>query len=437
MDLESLRKWIIPSRRRAAKPIPPGMYHYMREADDNVTRFHLRVEPDGQGLLLANATSAARLSPAGIIMAKGVLEKEERDDILATVASRFKGTSQDEMVADLNQVTGIINQLATPEDNYPILNLDELQPSINASQLMAPLEASLPLATPRQLVPLIDSLWEIGIPHVTFYFAEGDEPGYCVRAIERAEDLGLISGIRGRATDLASGNLLAEAAQAGVDHITLPLAAADTAVHDALFGPGDHAQAMALIDEIQALDVYVMVEIALVEGTVLGLGDTLKLLQQKGIHTFSFLTIAAPSGMSEEAAAGAISAEALPQTADWIEETADSADVRFLWQPPVQRVPTLSLADQVRAGPRCAGDTAVRIEPTGEVIPARGPYHSAGNIFTMAWEEIWGNEAFARYRDRIAEPTRCVECPGLVICAADCPREPLGWATPSKEGDIS
>jgi radical SAM protein with 4Fe4S-binding SPASM domain len=118
----------------------------------------------------------------------------------------------------------------------------------------------------------------------------------------------------------------------------------------------------------------------------------------------------------------------MPQTADWVEEIAQRAQVRFIWQPPVMREPSLTLAAQVGAGPRCAGDVAVRVEPDGRVIPPRGPYRSAGNVLQDDWETIWDDPAFVRYREQVSAPTRCPECPGLVICAADCPREPRGWA---------
>jgi radical SAM protein with 4Fe4S-binding SPASM domain len=62
------------------------------------------------------------------------------------------------------------------------------------------------------------------------------------------------------------------------------------------------------------------------------------------------------------------------------------------------------------------------------VIPPRGPYHVAGNVLTDSWPYIWSNIAFVRYRERVSAPTRCPDCPGLVICEADCPREPAGWA---------
>jgi hypothetical protein len=58
-------------KRIPAEPmIPPGLYHAMQEADGIYTRFHLRVELDGTGMLIANATAAARLSPSGVIITK-------------------------------------------------------------------------------------------------------------------------------------------------------------------------------------------------------------------------------------------------------------------------------------------------------------------------------------------------------------------------------
>ena len=88
----------------------------------------------------------------------------------------------------------------------------------------------------------------------------------------------------------------------------------------------------------------------------------------------------------------------------------------------------MPLGEQVCRGPRCGGDTAVRVEPDGAVIPARGPYASAGNLLEDDWETIERSEVFQRYRRRVESDTHCDECPGLAICAADCPREPAGWA---------
>lgn len=428
MDKNQLRKWLIPQWGKEAKAVTPGLYHYMRASDGMYTRFHLRVEPDGRGLLLANAAAAARLSPTGVLMAKGLLEEQAENEIITAVRSRFKDAPPDMVQADLQRVSGLIHTLLSPEDNYPIFNLDELNLTVFESQLVAPLEVSIPLAAPDQLVPLLDRLWEIGIPHVTFLTPENPDLAYLVQAVERAEDLGMIAGVRSRATDLGQGKLLRDIAQAGVDHVTIIFASANEEIHDALLDRGDHSFALPLLADIQANEVYPMAEIPLVESTLPGLAETLNILQERGVHTFSFFAIVAPDGMADEVRQGALMAQAMPETASWIEETADQQDVRFLWQPPVQRDPRLTLAAQVRQGPRCTGDVAARIEPNGDVIPPRGPHRSAGNVLTDDWQTIWQNDAFSRYRERVAAPTRCTDCPGLALCAADCPREAAGWA---------
>ncbi|HUM71329.1 MAG TPA: SPASM domain-containing protein, partial [Chloroflexota bacterium] len=290
------------------------------------------------------------------------------------------------------------------------------------------LEVSIPLAAPEQLVPLLDRLWQVGIPHFTFLLPENPDLAYLVQAVERAEDLGMIAGARGRATDLVQSKLLRDVAQAGIDHMTVLVASATAEIHDALLGREDYGFVLPLLADIQANEVYPMVEIPLVESTLPGLAETLTTLQERGVHTFSFFAIVAPDGMDDVVRAGALPAQAMPQTAGWIEEMADALDVRFLWQPPVQRDPAQTLAAQVVHGPRCMGDVAARVEPDGRVIPPRGPYQSAGNVLTDEWQTIWQHDAFTRYRERVAAPTRCADCPGLALCAADCPREAAGWA---------
>jgi radical SAM protein with 4Fe4S-binding SPASM domain len=234
--------------------------------------------------------------------------------------------------------------------------------------------------------------------------------------------------VRGRASDLSQEGLLAALAQAGVDHITVLYASADPAVHDALVGEGDHALAGPLLAAIMVNEIAPVAEIPLVEQTVPVLPETLAALREIGEHNYSFFAIAAQDEMEEAARAGALRASAMPQTADMVEELANQMDVRFIWQPPLERDPARSLAEQVQQGPRCSGDVAVRVEPDGEVIPARGPYRSAGNILTYEWPRIWNDQAFRQYRERVESPTRCDDCPGLAICAADCPRKQAGWA---------
>jgi radical SAM protein with 4Fe4S-binding SPASM domain len=240
----------------------------------------------------------------------------------------------------------------------------------------------------------------------------------------------MIAGVRGRATDLAQGQLIAEMAQAGIDHVNLLYLSADPQVHDALAGVGDHQKTWETLEAIRDSEVCAVVEIPFIEATVRTIDATLAGLGSHGFYNAAFYAIAS---QCEEPGSGALTADALVQDARIVEELSAKDRVRYLWYPPLRYDPSTSLADQVRGGPRCSGDSAVRIEPDGSVIPARGPCQSAGNLLSDEWETIIGSDTFQDYRRRLLADTHCDHCPGLTICAADCPRNPAGWAEASKE----
>lgn len=404
------------------KPAAPGLYHYMRQVEGTYSRFHLRVEPDGSGMLLANASVAARLSPTGIAIAKGLLDGESEAGLIDRLVKGFQGASREIVQDDLYQVKTILAGLASPGDDYPILNLDDAAVGPGPHELIAPINADVPLAEPERMARLIERLWQIGVPHITVLVPPEPDAAHVVRAVERAEDTGMIAGVRGRASDLAAGTLLKDLAQAGLDHVNVIYASARAEIHDALCGAGDLAAAWGVMAGAFALEVCPVAEVPLVESTLDTLDESLAALEEKDVANVAFYAIAAAGAERD----GALAAQALPQVAALVEQRAQR---RYLWLPPVQRNPGVPLVEQVRRGARCpGGDLSMRVEPDGAVIPPRGPYRPAGNLLAGAWETIWQNPAFRDYRQRVEAPTRCEVCPGLAICAADCPREPRGWS---------
>jgi radical SAM protein with 4Fe4S-binding SPASM domain len=173
------------------------------------------------------------------------------------------------------------------------------------------------------------------------------------------------------------------------------------------------------------LEVADVGHIPLVQGTLPGLEDTLESLHALNVPNAAFFAIAS----TEDPQDGSITAEGLRQVAAQVEEDAADANVRYIWEPPMKRHPAKSLREQLRDGPRCSGDLSIRVEPNGAVIPPRGPYRMAGNVLKDDWDSIWMTDAFHTYRGRVEAPTRCDQCPGLVICAADCPVEVRGWSS--------
>lgn len=433
--VDALRPWPTSPIERAG--IKPGLYHYMREAGGTYTRFHLRVDSSAGGLLLANASAAARLRPSGAIIAKGLLEGEAEPVIVDRVLRSFRAVRPGQAAADVDRVRGIIAELDSPGDNYPIVNLADPHFSPEIAPLDRPLSADLPLAPPERLLPILDRLWDLAIPHVTLIAggqlapsednagAAGNRRADLVRAVERAEDLGLIAGVRARGSDLTEGSLIEDLAQAGVDHVDVLYLSAQPEIHDALAGAGDHPKAVEALAEVRRNEVCPVAEIPLVESTSEGIEETLRSLDAQGITNACFFAVAMAEGRSS---GGALRGEELVQVARLVEESAQESDVRYVWYPPVRFHLGSSLAKQVRRGPRCSGDHAVCVEPDGSVIPARGPYLSAGNVFTDPWNKIHRHDVFRNYRRRVETDTHCDGCPGLAICAADCPRNPAGWA---------
>jgi MoaA/NifB/PqqE/SkfB family radical SAM enzyme len=433
MKLKRLAQAIAP---RAASPlrragIAPGLFHYQRESGGTFTRFHLRADPSGGGLLMANATAVARLRPSGVIIAKGLLDGDSQEAIVARLQASFQGLTPARAADDVADVRRLIAELDSPGDNYPILNLLDPGFTSDAVPLGRPISADLRLAGPADVEPILRRLWDLGIPHVTLDVPAGADPHDAVRAVELAEDLGLIAGVRGFGTTLAGGSLVDDLAAAGLDHLDVYFFSHDERVHDALAGRGDHRGACDALRTAHENEVCPVAVVVLVRRTAEHMEETIAALAEMGISNAGFFALAT----EEDSPQGeALRAEELFQAFRRIEEAAEDHDMRLLWYPPVRFDPRRPLAEQIAAGPRASGDQAVRVEPGGAVVPARGPFRPAGNLLSDDWETIWESPVYRDYRRLIESDEHCDRCPGLVCRPADCPRNPRRWAEPA--GDV-
>ncbi len=365
--------------------IAPGLYHAMREIDGSYTRFHLRVDRSGQGLLLANATAAARLNPSGVVMAKGILDGASEETLLRRLSSAFRNVSPEQAKEDIERVRRLFADLEAPGDNYPILNLADPTFTKDALPLEKPFSADIPLADLERLVPLLDRLWELGVPHATFIVEPSADTKDLVRAVERAEDLGMIAGVRARASDLVDDGLIRELAQTGVDHLNFYYLSSDEHVHDSLVGAGDWKAAKKCVDRALENEVCPVAEVVLVRATLENVVETMESIATLGVRNAGFVGIAAGVG---ELTCEALSEEELAQAAEIVKVSADDFGLRLLWYPPARFDVNAALAKQIRRAPRCSGEAAMRLEVDGSVIPTTGPFHPVGNLFADPWSRI-------------------------------------------------
>jgi len=273
---------------------------------------------------------------------------------------------------------------------------------------------------------LLKILWDNGIMQVNFQALLRSSAEDAAMDIESAEDIGMISGLRAAGGWMRTNEVVKRCAEAGVDYVTVPLISTDKQKHDRWLGAGDFARALKCFADCREFDVCTVAEIPIFKENAQGIKELLELLESHDVDNVLYYAITSdfhPSGLSP--------AEII-QAAVNVEELANGSRVRYVWQPPVSRKGDLPVI--LEEGPRTAGDLSIRVELDGSVYPPRGPLVAAGNLRTDSWQSIWNHDVFRRYRDRVQAPTRCDICPGLEICAADCPGDRRGWATDSDRG---
>jgi radical SAM protein with 4Fe4S-binding SPASM domain len=422
-----LKKVLSAPKPRAPTAVSPpgGLTHFIREHDGRAVRYHLRIEPDGSGLLLANATAALRLSPTGVVIAHGLLDGRATDDALVRrVVDAFADVRSDRVVADIAAVRIALDELADPQRVlYPLRSLDDADATVHRRALCAPLCADVRVGGDSDAgLRILQRLWDVGVPQVVFSLPSGGPGRALVRLVERAEDLGLIAGVRARASDLHADGLLDDLARAGLDHLDLFYAGKRD--HDALLGRSDYALVRSMLARASELDVFRVAVVAVTSQTFEQLEtiiDELVSLDVRAAIAFALVS-------DTEDASHALSPSEVRQAAVTAEELADHHDIDVVWAPPLEHDPAMDAIVVVQGGPRTAGEASMRVDSDGTIFAPEGPATPAGNLLGDDWSVVWAHAAFRHYREAVDEPARCEVCPGLTLCAAGCPALPVTWA---------
>jgi len=85
-SLLTLRK---PVESRETFDSETRIYHYLREDEFEKSRIHLRIDPDGTGTLIINASSVMHLNPTAALMAYLILEKVDEPQAIKTIQQKY------------------------------------------------------------------------------------------------------------------------------------------------------------------------------------------------------------------------------------------------------------------------------------------------------------------------------------------------------------
>lgn len=366
----------------STQPLPPGIHHYQAPQDDPRNyRLHLRLEADGTGVLIINASTVLHLNRTAAEYAYHLVNRTPEDEVAEQFASRYR-VNRSKAQQDYRDFADRIDALVTTPDLDPITYLDFDRQTPYSGKLIAPyrLDCAItyqlpdtadPEAAPgkrvsRQLssqewMAVIDKAWQQGIPHIIFTGGEPTLRQDLPELIAHAEANGQVTGLLTNGSRLADGDYLHTLLQTGLDHLLIILHPEEVATWQA-------------IDQCLAGDIFTAVHLTIGPENRDEVPELIKRLADMQVAAIS---LSAAPGLLNELQ------EARQLVAD--------LNLSLIWDLPVPYSPLnpVSLEVEPEDMPQGAGNAWLYVEPDGDVLPGQGINNVLGNMLEDPWDEIW------------------------------------------------
>ncbi len=436
--LDSLKQ-----RRSTLDRPSSGLYHYRLERAGEKSRLHLRLDPDGRGTLVVNASRILHLNPTAALMAYLLLEQVDQAAAVRAICKQYR-VSRQQALADLQTLDRQLQELLRPDGACPIHDLDLETLAPFSARPTAPYRLDLALTyrcnndcahcynvqhpapgtetgelTTDDWRLVLDKAWALGIPHIVFTGGEPTLRDDLPDLIAHAEANGQITGLNTNARRLADPQYVARLVEAGLDHVQITLESADPAVHNQMVRARAFEQTVRGIRNALASPLFVMTNTTMLRTNVHILPATLDFLAELGVPTVG-LNALIYSGRGATVGTGLSEAELAPLL-ELARRKTEEHGQRLIWYTPTQ----YCNFDPVQMDLGVKGCTAALynmcVEPDGGVLPCQSYYHQLGNLLADEWQTIWEHPLAVRLRERQGLPEKCNGCLLLAECGGGCP----------------
>ena len=420
------------------------MYHQRNL--DTTARMHLRKEKKGRGLLLVNATMIFHLNKTATDFVSRMLDGKEDAEIIREMKRKYHA-SKEQLQTDLDKLRNSIDRLMKEPDIDPVQHLSQDVSPLLEAPFSAPLRMDLALTyrcnnkcskcyvenlrdvrelSTNEWKQVLDKLWEIGVPHVTFTGGEPTIRPDLYKLVEHAEDLGIITGIISNGRKFKDKKLVNTLIASGIDHFQITIESHDPSIHDSMCGQrGAWKETVEGIKNIVPTPVYIMTNTTLTPYNIIDIEKTVEFLHSLGIDHFAANSIIKSGGGKQEDLA--LTVEELEETLNKIMKKADELGMNFTWYSPTRYCEFNPVEKGLGMKHCSAAHIAMAIEPDGMVIPCQSYYEPLGNILTTRWRKIWNHKLAKALRNKKYLPDECLNCPEREICGGGCP---LNYAAP-------
>jgi radical SAM protein with 4Fe4S-binding SPASM domain len=429
------------SKFQSSPAVPSaGLYHYVRENEQEKSRVHLRIDPDGRGTLIVNASSVMHLNPTAAHMAWLVLEDKPEKECVSSITTRYS-VSKLQARSDLISISQQLDELVRPDGACPVheLELEALMPF--SARPSAPYRMDLALTyrcnndcahcynarertfaelTTEQWFQVIDKLWELGVPHLVFTGGESTLRSDLPELIRHAETNGQITGLNTNARRLMDERYIGQLVEAGLDHVQVTVESCDEQVHDEMMqAKGAFRQTIAGLKNALRSKLYVMTNTTMLRTNLHTLPGTLDFLADLGVPTVG-LNALIYSGHGLTVGTGLRENELQP-ILDMAQRKTAERGQKLIWYTPTQYCQFDPTANHLGVKGCTAALYSMCVESNGDVLPCQSYYHSLGNLLDDPWPSIWDHELSVQLRERHKLPKKCDGCILVAECGGGCP----------------
>jgi len=364
------------------QPLPAGMHHLQAMKNERPYRMHLRLQSDGSGILILNASTILQLNPTAAEYAYHFIKGTEADEAAKQIAGRYR-ISKGMALEDYIDFVDRIETLISTEDLDPVSFLDFELVQPHSADLNAPLRLDcaltyrLPEDTQAEYAPtkrvdreltkdewktILDKAWMNGIPHVTFTGGEATLRDDLPDLIAYAEKNGQVCGLLTDGLKLADKEYFELLLQTGLDHILFML-------------QPENERSWEALEIIMPQDIFVTVHLTLDKNNISTAEETLERLANIDVQNISLT----------------LSDNSLLEAYDNLRNKAADLGltIKFDLPVPYSAYNPVAFETQDDEIPQGAGRAWMYVEPDGDVLPTQGMADNIlGNILRDEWSTI-------------------------------------------------
>lgn len=424
--------------------IPTGRYMYRGVGDFAKMALQLRVEPNGQGLLVINANTVLYLNETATAHAYFLMRGMSVEEAVENIKKIYRVKIETARV-EHEKLIFTVSTLAQTEEVCPVSYLDIKQVEPFTQPLSAPLRMDLALTfqcqnncvhcyaggprvtselTTQQWGKVIKKLQHIGVFIATFTGGEPTLREDLPELLKHAQDTGIVTGLITNGRKLKDEKYVDSLETAGLDFAQITLESHKATIHDKITGrKGSWKETVAGIKNAVKTEIYVTTNTTLNKHNTTDFLDTIDFLKKLGVAAFGCNSLIYSGRAVELSNEFALSIEMLKELLPKIKEKASYIGLKFLWYTPTQ----YCRLDPVKLGLGVKSCTAALVNmcvgPNGDVYPCQSYFESLGNILKDDWRKIWKHPLALQLRKRQYVEPRCNDCPQLHICGGGCPLE--------------